>query len=110
MNLQTFDDRIETPEGAIPSVVDTDHPIVAGLPPTWPALLGYQDLILKEEATLLARVEDSHPLLACWDYGKGRSLAWASDIGPHWCPMQFVEWAGFDRLWRQVITWLARRE
>ncbi|HEY9594409.1 MAG TPA: glutamine amidotransferase [Spirochaetia bacterium] len=110
VNLQTFDDRVEAPEGAVARVVATDHPIVAGLPSPWPPLLGFQDIVLKKGATLVASVGEDHPLLACWDYGKGRSLAWASDIGPHWCPMPFVEWNGFDRLWQGVVTWLARRE
>jgi uncharacterized membrane protein len=38
---------------------------------------------------------------------QGRTLAWASDIGPHWCPVGFAEWAGYARLWNNAVNWLA---
>ena len=41
--------------------------------------------------------------------GSGRSLAWTSDIGPHWCPPDFLEWPGYERLWANAINWLAGR-
>ena len=40
--LEAGDDREETPEGVCPRVLDMTHPLVAGLPAAWPALLGYQ--------------------------------------------------------------------
>ena len=52
---------------------------------------------------LLAKVADEdggHPLLVTGTYGKGRTLAWTSDIGPHWLPKAFSDWDGFARLWR----------
>ena len=49
------------------------------------------------------------PLLVAGAFGKGRSLAWTSDIGPHWLPNEFVEWQGYARLWRQMLNWLAKR-
>ena len=49
----------------------------------------------------------SHPLLAARPYGKGKSLVWTSDIGPHWCPEPFVTWEGYGKLWLQTLTWLA---
>jgi uncharacterized membrane protein len=108
VSIYTFDDRIEAPEGAQPAVVKPDHPIVQGLPASWPLLLGYNDLVMKTEADLLATVGD-HPLLAVRQFGQGRTLAWASDIGPHWCPEPFATWEGYARLWVQAVEWLARR-
>lgn len=107
VSIQTFDDRVETPEGAVARVIESRHPIVSAVPAPWPLLLGFQDLVLKKKATLVADIAEDHPLLAAWEYGKGRTVAWASDIGPHWCPTQFTEWDGFDKLWRQTIMWLA---
>jgi uncharacterized membrane protein len=49
------------------------------------------------------------PLLAVGEHGTGRTLAWTSDIGPHWLPETFVEWRGYGLLWRQAFAWLARR-
>lgn len=108
VNLHTFDDRVETPEGAQPEVIDRDHPIVRGIGTNWPALLGYNELILKPDTHLIARVGE-HPLLATRQVGNGRSFVWASDIGPHWCPPPFLHWEGYARLWQQVLMWLAGR-
>ena len=53
-----------------------DHPIVAGIPTPWPALLGFNELVLKDDATLIAKVGD-HPLLATRNHGLGKTLIWA---------------------------------
>ncbi|MCJ7573600.1 glutamine amidotransferase, partial [Candidatus Bathyarchaeota archaeon] len=37
--------------------------------------------------------------------GKGRSVAWTSDIGPHWCPRMFAEWDGYGELWSRMLGW-----
>jgi uncharacterized membrane protein len=106
VDIMTFDDRIETPEGAQPVVVEPAHPILDGFEGEWPVLLGFNELALKPDARLLATVQ-GYPLLAARGYGRGRTLAWASDIGPHWCPEPFAQWEGYRRLWIQSIEWLA---
>ncbi len=107
VNIHTFDDRLETPEGSSPEVVDPNHPIVEGIPSPWPDLLGLNELTLKPQGAHLIAKVGSLPLLAVQEVGKGRTLTWASDIGPHWCPMSFIEWSGYTRLWLQAIEWLA---
>jgi uncharacterized membrane protein len=84
VSIHTFDDRVEIPEGVV----------------------GLNELVLKDGADLIARAGD-HPLLATVVRGKGRTLAWASDIGPHWCPEAFTRWPGYAALWKNAITWLA---
>ncbi len=106
VNIYTFDDRMERPEGLIPEIIDPSHPVVGDIPAPWPYLLGYNELTLKPDAHLIARVGE-YPLLAVREVGKGRTLAWASDIGPHWCPEPFVTWPGYARFWQQAIDWLA---
>jgi uncharacterized membrane protein len=108
VRIHTFDDRVEAPEGLIPEILQPDHPVVKGITGTWPALLGLNELALKEDSALLARA-GGHPLLAISLRGKGRTLAWASDIGPHWCPEPFTRWDGYAQLWKNVIRWLAGR-
>jgi uncharacterized membrane protein len=108
VNLYTFDDRVETPQGTHIEVVDTKHPILEGIKGEWPDLLGFNELVMKDDALLLARV-GSHPLLAVRSIGKGRTLAWASDIGPHWCPETFASWEGYARLMAQSVEWLAKK-
>jgi uncharacterized membrane protein len=108
VNLLTFDDRVEAPEGAVPEVRQAGHPILNGMPSNWPALLGYNETVLKPDADLILSVGD-HPMLASRTVGSGRTLAWASDIGPHWCPPPFLSWSGYGQMWRNSIEWLAGR-
>jgi uncharacterized membrane protein len=104
VTLHTTDDRVEVPEGATPRVQLADHPIAAGLDRTWPQLLGYNRLIARPEAALVATVADD-PLLVAWTFGGGRSVAFASDCGPHWAPPEFLAWDGYGRLWSQMVAW-----
>lgn len=106
VTLQTVDDRVEAPQGVEPSVTAPDHPIVAGLPPHWPALLGYNCLTAKRDGSVIATVAND-PLLVAWEFGAGRAVAFASDCGPHWAPPAFVEWDGYARLWQQLVGWVA---
>lgn len=106
VTLQTSDDRVERPEGVIPLVVAPDHEIATGLPLEWPALLGYNRLTPRPDATVVATAGDD-PLVSAWHYGKGRSVAFASDCGPHWAPPPFVEWDGYYTLWNNIADWTA---
>lgn len=105
-----YDDRIEVPEGFRAELTEPDHPILEGLAgEPWPLLLGLNEVQLKPEAELLAKLPDAqggHPLLALGRHGQGRTLCWTSDIGPHWLPQPFVDWQGYARLWRQSLAWL----
>ena len=102
----TYDDRVEAPEGAAPTIVDGSHPVLAGVPAGMPALLGYNRVVAKPGASLIATV-NGDPLIAAGTYGKGRSLVWTSDIGPHWCPEPFVQWPGFAPLMANMVDWVA---
>jgi uncharacterized membrane protein len=104
VSLLPFDDRIEKPEGVVPRVIHQDHPITQGLDEEWPYLLGFNEVIAKKDSEVLAMVGE-YPLLVIRSFGKGRSVAWTSDIGPHWCPKDFVEWTGYARLWQQIVAW-----
>jgi uncharacterized membrane protein len=104
--LSPFDDRVERPEGVAPTVCAPDHPLAAGLPAIWPEILGYNRLTARPEAVTVAMAGDD-PLLVGWDFGRGRSVAFASDCGPHWAPPAFVEWDGYQTLWQNIANWAA---
>ncbi len=112
VDIYPYDDRLELPEGFQPQIVgNKDHPILAGLGSDWPPLLGINEVTLKPagDADLLAKLPDDeggHPLLVTGSHGRGRVVAWTSDIGPHWLPPEFAEWSGYARLWRQILAWL----
>jgi uncharacterized membrane protein len=106
-----YDDRIEIPEGTSPLITQPDHPIVAGIAGPWPLLLGVNEVKPKSGrrvsviATLPAD-QGGHPLLVAGAYGKGRTVAWTSDIGPHWLSPEFCSWPGYSQLWRQMLAWM----
>lgn len=107
------DDRYEAPEGIEAEIVLPSHPIVAGLSERWPALLGMNEVVARTDAgvEIIAQAQTDHgplPLLVAGRHGKGRTLVWTSDIGPHWLPAKFVAWQGYRRLWLQAFSWLTR--
>jgi uncharacterized membrane protein len=104
--IDPWDDRVEVPEGFTPRRTPAAHPVVDGLDGDWPELLGYNRITARDEAEVLL-THDGDPMLLAREVGSGRSLAWASDIGPHWCPEAFLEWPGYGRLWSQAFAWLA---
>lgn len=106
VSISPYDDRVETPEGAVAEVGETGHPVLDGVRGEWPVLLGYNRVEAKPEATVLASI-NGDPLLAVGEYGQGRTLAWTSDIAPHWCPEPFTEWEGYARIWTQAVSWLS---
>lgn len=106
VEMEIGDDREEAPQGAVPRVV-ADHAATRGLDAEWPYLLGYHRLVAKPTAQTLATV-DGRPLLVVDEVGDGRVAAFASDMGPHWLPQEFLAWNGYATLWRQLVGWLAR--
>jgi uncharacterized membrane protein len=109
VEILPYDDRVEVPEGFVPVILERRHPILDGFRGAWPALLGFNEVRAKPDATVLATVSAEYgakPLLVAGGYGKGRTLAWTSDIGPHWLPPEFAGWKGYARLWIQALDWL----
>jgi uncharacterized membrane protein len=112
VTLQPVDDRVEVPEGFRPVAVGAgDHPVLAGIEGEWPHLLGFNEVTPKSGAEILLATgaDEAPPLLVLGRHGAGRTMAWTSDIGPHWLPETFSDWPGFGRLWRQAFAWLAGR-
>lgn len=108
------DDRVEVPESFLPVVTgSSDHPILAGLGTEWPMLLGFNEVVVKDGAEVLATVSTDYgslPLLVAGTYGKGRTVVWTSDVGPHWLPPEFIAWQGYKKLFEQQILWAIGRD
>lgn len=104
------DDRVETPEGTWIEALDTEHPIMKGIP--WddcPCFLGYNRIIAKKGAKVLARTKGSNdPFIVTWDFGKGKSMAFASDISPHWA-IAFQKWDHYGQFFIQTVKWMAEK-
>lgn len=102
------DDRVETPEGVKPEFIVDGHPIIDGIPQdSWPLFLGYNRLRAKDNATVLAKI-GADVFIAVWECGKGRAMAFASDLAPHW-GSAFINWEYYPKFWYQSIKWLARK-
>ena len=108
VTMLDYDDRVEVPQGATPVVAAPGHPAIAGVGEGWPRLLGYNRLVAKEDATVVATVGDD-PLLVVGEYGDGRTAAFASDCAPHWAPPEFVEWPDYAALWSSIVLWAGGR-
>jgi hypothetical protein len=78
-----------------------------------PALDGYvltgakplADLLLVHPGT--AEDPSQDPVLAAWQYGLGRSVAFTSDAGRRW-GQRWVSWDGYQRFWGQLVSWASR--
>jgi len=108
------DDRVEVPEGYAPVVVGPQsHPILKGLGKDWPILLGFNEVVVKDGAEVLATVSSEYrslPLLVTGKYGQGRTVAWTSDVGPHWLPPGFIAWNGYKTLFEQMLGWATSKD
>ena len=110
--FQATDDRVETPQGALVTVNDRAHPVMRGIEwEPFPPLLGYNRAAPRPDARVLATVRPSpnaseDPLIAARDYGRGRTMVFASDTTPHW-GVNFMKWPGYHQFFRQVALWLA---
>ena len=109
VTLLPGDDRVEQPAGVTPVVLEAAHPALGGADAPWPALLGYNRVIAKPEASVLATV-GADPLVAVAEYGAGRAAVFTSDCSPHWAPTAFCEdWPGYARLFDGLTRWLTTR-
>ena len=79
-------------------------PIIRGLESGFPKLLGYNGTTIKSAAQLVLVSPRDDPLLAQWQYGLGRSVAWTSDSTGRWAK-NWVGWNGFSRFFSQLVGW-----
>ncbi|MBI2864457.1 MAG: VWA domain-containing protein [Chloroflexi bacterium] len=86
------------------------YPAVAGASPILqgigglPRLEGYVATTPKATAQLVLVSPEGDPVLAQWQYGLGRVLAWTSDAKSKWAKA-WVNWEGFPRFWSQAVRW-----
>ena len=78
-------------------------PILTGIE-TVPQLAGYVATTPKPAARVILSTHQDDPLLAAWQYGLGRALAWTSDATGRWA-QRWVGWDGFSRFWAQAVRW-----
>lgn len=86
-----------SPERTSPS------PILDGLG-ALPSLQGYIGTSPKPTGQVALVSDAGDPLLAQWQYGLGRVVAWTSDAKGQWA-RDWVGWQDFPRFWTQTLRW-----
>ena len=85
-------------------ILTSSSPILRGLEDGLPQLRGYNGTTPKSAAqTVLVSTRDD-PVLAQWQYGLGRSVAWTSDAQGRWAT-NWVAWTGFNQFFSQLVSW-----
>ncbi|HWP61888.1 MAG TPA: glutamine amidotransferase, partial [Candidatus Binatia bacterium] len=79
-------------------------PILRGLESGFPQLLGYNGTTAKAAANTVLVTARNDPLLAQWQYGLGRAVAWTSDATGRWAKA-WLGWPGFERFFAQLVAW-----
>jgi hypothetical protein len=83
----------------------TASPILSGLENGLPQLYGYNGTTPKQTATIALADADGAPVLAQWQYGLGRAVAWTSDAKAQWAK-DWVGWSEFPRFAAQLVGWV----
>jgi len=73
-----------------------------------PPLHGYVGTSPKASAQTVLVSKRSDPVLASWQYGLGRSVAYTTDAGSRWST-PWVGWPGFNGLWGNIVSWCLPR-
>lgn len=73
-----------------------------------PPLLGYVATSIKPRAETPIVSEKGDPVLAHWQYGLGRAVAFTSDAKAKWA-QQWLGWPKYRQFWSQVAQWSLRK-
>ncbi len=97
----------------LPIVKYTSEPIV-GFSSGVPAITGYVQASVKENELVevpivspLPAMGQVNPILAHWNYGLGRSVAFTSDAGRRWTTA-WPDWQSYAAFWSQIVRWSMR--
>lgn len=83
--------------------LSSSSPILTGITAV-PPLYGYVGTSAKGTAQVILKTHMDDPLLAAWQYGLGRAVAWTSDATGRWA-LDWVRWDGFPVFWAQTVRW-----
>ncbi len=86
-------------------ILTATSPILDGIANA-PQLLGYVATSPKQTAQVILSGPEPYrdPLLAAWQYGLGRSVAFTSDATARW-GVNWISWDNYVRFWNQTIRW-----
>ena len=67
-----------------------------------PFLLGYVATQPRPTAEIFLVSDRGDPILASWQYGLGKSVAFTSDAKARWAT-DWLEWSGYGKFWTQLV-------
>ncbi len=109
VNFQKNDDRVELPQGVEMQLDPRKHKIFEGLGKSLPRILGYNRAAGVKDSAEVILEYNGDPVISVMEYGKGRSIGYAMDVAPHWCPKEFCESKIYKTLWTNIVKWLAQK-
>ena len=77
-------------------------------PDSYPQLLGYVATSEKQRAETPLLTTQGDPLLAHWQFGLGRAVAFTSDAKAKW-GNNWIRWEQYQAFWSQIANWSLRR-
>ncbi|MCM8747587.1 VWA domain-containing protein [Thermomicrobiaceae bacterium CFH 74404] len=82
-------------------------PLLRSLPGELPTLNGYIATTPRQRAVTALETSQGDPLLAHWQYGLGRVVAWTSDASPAGWSSRWLDsgWPNAGLFWSQVVRW-----
>jgi len=74
-----------------------------------PRLLGFVQAKARPMAEVLLEAYKDRPLLARWQFGLGKAMAFTSDVKDRWA-VDWLKWNGYSKFWSQAIRETMRRQ
>ncbi|MEQ9617462.1 MAG: glutamine amidotransferase [Phycisphaerales bacterium] len=91
-----------------PQIVNGAVPAMRGLGATLPPVSGYVVTAEREGlAQTTSKAPNGDPIVAQWQHGLGRAVAFTSDATSRWSS-SWIGWSGFEAFWDQHIRWAMR--
>ena len=75
---------------------------------SYPIVQGYIETEIKRGAVLdliIPKEGKWDPLLASWNYGKGKTAAFTTDLHGRWTK-EWMRWNALERFWAEIFEWL----
>nr|MBA3450209.1 VWA domain-containing protein [Chloroflexia bacterium] len=91
--------------GGFRPIQTAPSPILAAFDPlTLPDLAGYDFAEAKPDAQVILTSDREDPVLAKWQFGLGRVIAWTADNGSD-LAAPWALWDGYDDFWAAAVRW-----
>lgn len=91
-------------EGEVSAQVKAPSPILRALPADLPPLRGQATATSREDAMTALASQRGDVILAHWQRGLGRVVAWTSDAGARWAG-DWVARPDLAKFWSQAVRW-----